>query len=71
MRIFILDRIEDESGVSGTGVVAEGVQFVGGKCVICWLVKPHSIGIYNSLAEVEQVHDHGGKTKIKMVTNDA
>ena len=31
MNSFILRRLEDVSGVSGTGVVAEGVEFSNGK----------------------------------------
>ena len=34
MKLFQLHRHEDESGVSGTGIVAEGVQFSDGKCAL-------------------------------------
>ena len=36
MRVFALIRDVDVSGVSGTGVVAEGVQFSDGTCVLRW-----------------------------------
>jgi len=31
MRTFFLERIEDETGISGTGIVAEGVEFSDGQ----------------------------------------
>ncbi len=34
MRRFQLNRIVDESGVSGTGVVAQGVEFDNGFCAM-------------------------------------
>ena len=64
MRKFHLWRIEDESGVSGTGIVAEGVEFADGQCVMSWLTRYHSIAVYPSAAELEQIHGHHGKTKI-------
>lgn len=64
MRRFVLNRIEDESGVSGTGIVAEGIQFSDGRCVIRWMTHVHSIAIYQSAGEVEAVHGHQGKTVI-------
>ncbi len=36
MKQFHLVRTEDESGVSGTGYVAEGVIFSNGWCVLRW-----------------------------------
>jgi len=38
-RTFVLHRDEDVSGVSGTGVVAEGVVFSDGAVVVRWLGK--------------------------------
>lgn len=66
MRIFRLNRIEDETGVSGTGVVAEGIQFTDGTCVLSWLTEVSSIAaIYDSIDTVDQIHGHGGKTVIE------
>lgn len=64
MRRFVLNRIEDESGVSGTGIVAEGIQFSDGRCVIRWLTNVQSLAIYQNVSEVEAVHGHQGKTVI-------
>lgn len=64
MRTFELHRDVDSSGVSGTGVVAEGVQFANGKCVICWMTKYSSAAIYDDIEIVNKVHGHGGNTRI-------
>lgn len=67
LRRFRLRRNEDESGVSGTGYVAEGVKFTDGKCVIKWITDTSSIGIYHSWVEMMAIHGHGGKTVIEWV----
>lgn len=69
MKVFILDRKEDESGISGTGAVAEGVEFSDGTCVLHWFNNDGSVGVYRNLENVERVHGHGGKTVIKEVAD--
>jgi hypothetical protein len=64
MKVFCLNRVEDETGISGTGVVARGVIFPSGKCALEWMTKHKSVALYDSLAEVEAIHGHGGKTKV-------
>lgn len=64
MRTFHLVRDEDESGVSGTGEVAEGVLFSNSKAVITWKTIHKSVCIYDSLAEMLAVHGHGGRTRV-------
>src|SRR3990167_8446335 len=64
---FVLRRLEDESGISGTGYVAEGVQFSNGKCVLAWVTEHQSIAVYDSMDELLAVHGHGGKTIIVWV----
>ncbi len=66
-RRFVLYRSEDECNVSGTGVVAEGIKFSSGRCVIAWLTSTPSVAIYESIDDVEKVHGHGGKTIVKWV----
>lgn len=65
MRTFYLERLEDETGISGTGIVTEGVQFSNGSCVMRWLTATSSIAIYNSIEELEQIHGHGGRTVVR------
>ena len=65
MRRFRLYRTEDESGVSGVGYVAEGIQFSSGKSVINWTTTVSSVAMYDSLEELESIHGHDGKTEIR------
>lgn len=70
MRRFRVKREEDESGVSGTGVVAEGVEFENGKVALQWLSNKASFGIYDNIKQVRDIHGHGGKTRISWVDPD-
>jgi hypothetical protein len=42
MKRFRLVRDRDVSGVSGTGIVAEGTMFSDGTCVLRWLTEIYS-----------------------------
>lgn len=64
LRRFHFVRTEDASGVSGCGIVAEGCLFESGEAVVHWFGAHSSINIYKSIADVEHIHGHGGKTKI-------
>lgn len=63
---FYLQRNEDESGISGTGVVARGVILPSGACVMEWLTFHSSVALYKNIQDVESIHGHGGKTQIVM-----
>ena len=65
MRYFQLVRKEDVSGVSGTGVVAEGVEFHDGQVVVSWFGKYHSMGVFPNVKEVLNVHGHDGRTIVR------
>jgi hypothetical protein len=64
MRRFQFKRNEDETGISGTGIVAEGVVLTGGRTVVNWLTKYPTTSIYDSFADAEFLHGHDGKTEI-------
>jgi hypothetical protein len=64
VRRFRLLRIEDVSGVSGTGVVAEGVIFSTGKVVLSWCSEYHSVAVYDSAADLLAIHGHKGRTRV-------
>lgn len=64
MRRFYLDRIWDETGVSGTGHVAQGVKFANGWVAMVWLTSVTSLSFYPSIQDVETIHGHAGKTRI-------
>jgi hypothetical protein len=65
MKTFKLLRKEDATGISGTGIVAEGVQFSNGKCALSWLTEFTSMAIYDDIGTLEKIHGHGGKTVIE------
>jgi hypothetical protein len=65
---FYLQRNEDESGVSGTGVVARGVVLPSGFCVLEWQTATSSVALYKSLVDLEAIHGHHGKTKVVLGT---
>lgn len=64
MRQFYLQRNKDETGVSGTGIVAEGVEFTSGMIAMTWLGLHRCVNIYESIKTVEELHGHEGKTVI-------
>ncbi|RJQ18090.1 MAG: hypothetical protein C4560_07815 [Nitrospiraceae bacterium] len=66
-RRFVLYRKEDECGVSGTGLIAEGVQFSTGKCALAWLSDVPSVEIYDNVDEIIRIHGHHGKTEIRWI----
>ena len=63
LQVFKLLRHKDVSGVSGEGVVAYGVVFPNGKCVLCWNTDTSSIVVYDSVEDCDAVHLHGGATE--------
>ncbi len=64
MRTFKLVRTQDETGISGTGVVAEGVEFSNGWCAMSWLTAMHSVAVYPNVRAVEAIHGHNGRTRV-------
>jgi hypothetical protein len=62
-------RDEDVSGVSGVGRVAEVVVFENGKVVVAWLRGPHTVTVFDSLADVDRVHGHDGLTWLERDTS--
>lgn len=65
MRTFVLHRSVDETGVSGTGEVAEGVLFSDGKIAMRWRTATASTTIFDDIAQVLAVHGHGGLSIIR------
>jgi hypothetical protein len=64
-RRFHLSRSEDVSGTSGTGIVAEGVVYSTGKVVLNWTTRYASVAVYDSMAEMERIHGHDGRTTVE------
>jgi hypothetical protein len=55
---FTVCRQYDESGISGEGVIIEGVVLGTGQCVIHWLYPPPrgGIAIFDSMSDFIKVH---------------
>ena len=72
-RRFELHRDIDETGISGTGVVAEGILFSDDVAVLHWVSQwPSSVVHYEKgMESVQHVHGHGGKTRIVWLDEDA
>jgi hypothetical protein len=64
IRRFELHRDVDHTGVSGTGVVAEGTQFSDGTCALRWRSENASTAVWADIAHLVQVHGHGGATRV-------
>ena len=67
MRRFVLNRTIDESGISGTGKIASGVEFMNGKVALCWNGAVNSISVFDNLSQVEQIHGHNGNTVVEWI----
>lgn len=64
VRTFYLMRKEDPTGVSGTGLVAYGALFPNGKAALVWNTPYKSVGVYDSMTDLEAIHCHGGLTEV-------
>ncbi len=64
---FYLKRLVDESGMSGLGTVAEGVELPNGPAVMWWLVPPHGIQVYATIKDLHYVHRHGKKKTTELI----
>jgi hypothetical protein len=68
-RTFTLVRDEDVTGVSGTGVIAHGVEFPDGTVVLRWVGEHASLTVWSSLDHAITVHGHGGRTRFVWATD--
>lgn len=72
-RLFVLVRHADPTGVSGTGVVADGMVFPDGRVVSRWRGTTTGVAqfmIWDRLADVTRIHGHGGRTEIVWVERE-
>lgn len=56
MRRFYMERLTDQTGVSGTGKVLEGALLESGKVIVEWRSPHKTMGIYNSFEEFKTIH---------------
>jgi hypothetical protein len=67
MKRFMLNRLVGDTGCTGTGIIAEGIIFSNGVCVITWVVGTCSVVVYDNLDDMVKVHGHGGKTIVEWI----
>tara|TARA_R100000008_G_C3561101_1_gene156219 strand:+ start:381 stop:731 length:351 start_codon:yes stop_codon:yes gene_type:complete len=70
IRTFTVCRQSDESGVSGEGVVIEGVLLGTGHCIVHWLYPPPrgGIAIFDSIDDFLKVHVKPHPTNKTIIT---
>jgi hypothetical protein len=66
-RRFWLYRKEDPSGVSGTGYVAEGVEWTDGRVDVRFLSSHKTDNGFPNLKEMHNLHGHEGDTEVVWV----
>jgi len=71
IRRFKLFRKADPTGISGVGIVAEGVEFSDGTCVLRWRSNHPTTVSHDSVESVEALHSHGGATEIRWIDQSA
>lgn len=64
---FQLHRDEDPTGLSGTGIVADGVLFDDQACVIKWRGELTAIAVWPHIDHAIRVHGHGGATRFVFI----
>lgn len=69
IRTFKLQRDGDVSGVSGTGIVAEGAEFTNGMVAMTWLSPHPTVTVFANMRTLDLVHGHEGRTHV--VFNDS
>jgi len=67
---FTVYRTADETGVSGDGIVIEGVRLATGQCIIHWLYPPPrgGIAIFESMDDFIKVHIKPHPTNQTIIT---
>lgn len=63
-RRFVLVKSVDHSGVSGTGLVAEGTQFSDGSVALRWTSQWPTTSVWASIEDMTAVHGHDGDTHV-------
>ena len=66
-RRWYLYRKQDETGISGCGVVAYGMQFPDGVVTYRWNTSPRTTQFANSIHDVQHIHGHEGKTEVRWI----
>ena len=70
IRTFTVCRQADETGISGDGVIIEGVSLATGQCIIHWLypLPSGAIAIFNGFDDFLKVHVHPHPSNKTIIT---
>lgn len=66
-RRWYLYRKADETGISGCGVVAWGIQFPDRTVSYRWNTAPRTFQSADSIQDVQHIHGHEGKTEVRWI----
>ncbi|GAA3153037.1 hypothetical protein JOF29_008709 [Kribbella aluminosa] len=66
-RRFLLVRHKDISGVSGTGLVAEGTLWSSGAVALHWPGHPSATSVWSGILDLIAAHGHDGATEIEWI----
>ena len=64
-RTFELVRYRDLTGVSGTGVIAEGCVFTDGSVALRWRGNNPAMAVWPDLESLVAVHGHQSATEVR------
>lgn len=64
IKVFVLIRHVDVTGISGTGKIAVGTQWPDGTCTMFWL-NTKTTGFYWSLEQLQEIHCYSGNAHIE------
>jgi hypothetical protein len=69
-RRFVFLRDEDETGISGAGLVVMGVLYPDGRCHYRWMTEHQTDQMADSLDKLEIIHGHNGRTRIVFLDDE-
>jgi hypothetical protein len=69
-RRWRLVRSEDVTGISGTGIVVQGLELPSGPCVYTWVGERSTTTIARSVEDVQEIHGHGGRTVLEWIDRE-
>lgn len=69
-RKFKLYRKRDKTGISGTGLVAEGVQFFNDKVALTWTSSVKTMEVMDSWKDFLTIHIHNHNNNSTIVWED-
>lgn len=62
-RLFALQRDDDPTGMSGTGVIAYGEQLPDGRVLLRWVGPTPSTVVWTSVDDLVHIHSHAGRSR--------